>query len=209
MSISIWARSVRFWLGLGTGWVLGGVTYAADEPTKECPQCHGAGLGACRAGCDQGFRVCPGKCLKLSVGRWEHLTVAGHAPSELWQKFPKKGGGYTAWNNSHVGEVVEIRDGQPVLAGKCPVCRGAAKVECSVCSGSGRVKCLLCAGTGQVALAVQPVVLPGEFLLKDGRVLRGKITLQRGEMLQIRTEDGKTVTIKRGDLADPKAARFR
>jgi hypothetical protein len=204
MEISRWLR----WIGVGV--LLGCATtiWAADEPMKECPQCHGAGSSACRAGCDHGSRLCPGKCLKPSVGKWEHMQVEGHPPTDLWQKFEGARSG-RAWNQTHYGDVIEIRDGAPVLVGKCPVCGGTTKVKCSVCDGTGQVKCLLCAGSGQVAESVQPAVLPGEFVLKDGRTLRGKITLQRGEMLQIRTEDGKTVTIKRADLADPKAARFR
>jgi hypothetical protein len=195
-------------IGAGAAWGLAVTAGAADEPMKECPQCRGTASSPCRAGCDHGQRICPGKCLKASVGKWEHLKVEGHHPSELWQSF-KTAKGSRAWNQSHLGEVVEMRDGDAVLVGKCPVCGGTTKIKCSACTGAGQVKCLLCDGSGQVAQSVQPVALPGEFPLKDGRVLRGKITLQRGEMLQIRTEDGKTVTIKRSDLADPKAARFR
>jgi hypothetical protein len=71
------------------------------------------------------------------------------------------------------------------------------------------VKCLLCAGTGQVGQSVQRTVSADEIALKDGRVLRGKTTLQRGETLQVRLEEGKTVTLSRGELLDPKAVRFR
>jgi hypothetical protein len=204
MKIFQWMR----WLGFGAVVGLAGMAGAADEPLKECPQCRGTGSGVCRAGCEHGLRVCPGKCLKASVGKWEHLKVEGHGPNELWQKFTTAKG-YRAWNQSHLGEVVEMRNGDAVLVGKCPVCGGTTKIKCSVCAGEGQVKCLLCNGTGQVAQSVQPAVQPGEFALKDGRVLRGKITMQRGEMLQIRTEEGKTVTINRSELADPKAARFR
>jgi hypothetical protein len=207
MRISIGVLGV--WFGLGLWLAFAGRAWAVDEPTKECPQCQGTGQRACQAACDKGLRNCPGKCLKLSVGRWEHLKVEGHAPTELWQKFPKKKGGYSAWNQNHVGEVVEIRDGEPVLAGKCPVCGGAAKIKCSACEGTGQAKCLLCAGTGQVAVSVQPVTLPGEYLLKDGRLLKGKITMQRGEVLMIRTEDGKIHTVQRSELVDPKAGRLR
>lgn len=197
-------RWIGFWMVL----LFAAWGRAADEPMKECPQCRGAGTGVCRSGCDHGARRCPGKCLKASVGKWEHLKVEGHDPSELWQKFPTATG-YRAWNQSHLGEVVEVRNGDAFLMGKCPVCGGTTKVKCTICDGTGAVKCPLCAGSGQVAQSVQPPVVPGEFALKDGRVLRGRITLQRGEMLQIRTEDGKTVTIRRDELADPKAGHFR
>lgn len=197
-------RRVVFGIVLGLAASTGG----ADEPMKECPQCHGAGSGSCQARCDHGQRICPGKCLKASVGKWEHMQVEGHAPSELWQKF-KTAKGYRAWNQNHLGEVVEVRDGDAFLMGKCPVCGGTTKVKCGACDGTGLTKCRLCNGSGQVAQSVQPAVPPGEFPLKDGRVLRGKITMQRGEMLQIRTEEGKTVMINRNELVDPKAARFR
>jgi hypothetical protein len=134
--------------------------------------------------------------------------VEGHDPGELWQKFTTAKG-YRAWNQNHLGEVVEMRDGDAFLVGKCQVCGGTTKIKCSVCEGAGQVKCQLCSGTGRVAQSVQPAVQPGEFPLKDGRVLRGKITMQRREMLQIRTEDGKTVTINRNELVDPQSARFR
>jgi len=199
---------MRLGFGLALGGLSAGQLFSAAEPTKECPQCRGSGLQACATKCKEGMRDCPGKCLKLSVGKWEHLTVAGHAPTELWQKFPMKGG-YQAWNHTHVGEVVEIRDGVPTLAGKCPVCKGAAKVPCTECDGSGQAKCALCDGAGQVALSVERPVVPGEFPLKDGRVLKGKVMMQRGEILQIKTDDGKTHTIKRSDLVDPKAGQFR
>lgn len=196
------------WVLLGILLSFAGSAVAADEPMKECPQCHGTGAGACPSGCDKGQRLCPGKCLKASVGRWERMNVPGHAPTELWQRFTTAKG-YRAWNQSHLGEVVEMRDGDAVLVGKCPVCAGTTRVKCATCDGTGQANCALCKGAGQVLQSVQPVVMPGEFPLKDGRVLRGKISMQRGEMLQIRTEDGKTVTINRNELVDPNAARFR
>src|SRR4051794_6625242 len=94
-----------------------GAAGAEEEPMKECPQCHGAGSTACRSGCDHGMRVCPGKCLKPSVGKWEHLKVEGHDPSELWQTF-KTARGTRSWNQHHLGEVIEMHDGDAFNVGK-------------------------------------------------------------------------------------------
>jgi hypothetical protein len=56
------------------------------EPTKTCFRCNGSGKMKC-PDCKSGYRDCPGPCLKLSRGTWEHLDVAGHDKSELWQRF--------------------------------------------------------------------------------------------------------------------------
>jgi len=77
---------------------------------KTCFACNGDGAAPCRAaGCVSGQMDCPNPCLKLSRGAWIHMEVAGHDPSELWQKFPNQsgGGGYRAWTQGHVGEVIQ------------------------------------------------------------------------------------------------------
>ena len=94
---------------------------------KVCFECRGQGTVACLVpGCTNGEVDCPGPCLKLSKGAWIHMTVAGHDPSELWQKFPNMNGqgGYQAWNQTHVGEVIVYKNGVAVNIGKCKVCGG-------------------------------------------------------------------------------------
>ena len=121
-----------------------------ENGRRICVACGGAGTVPCRAGgCSGGKLDCPGPCLKLSRGEWVHLNVTGHDPNELWQKFPIANGKYVAWNQGHVGEVIEIQNGQPVNIGRCKICRGTGKVDCSVCKGSGRITCSRCGGTGR------------------------------------------------------------
>src|SRR2546427_614550 len=72
---------------------------ASTNATRACFQCGGAGQVKCNApGCKEGMVECPGPCLKLSKGTWEHLEVAGHDPAELWQKFNQSDGSWQAWN---------------------------------------------------------------------------------------------------------------
>jgi len=82
-----------------------------------CTLCGGAGTVRCNEpGCINGKKTCPGKCLKLSEGKWEKLYVAGHSPDELWQKFEYHVGresGYQAWTKGHCGEVIVYENGSP------------------------------------------------------------------------------------------------
>ena len=75
---------------------------------------------ACKAGCVAGQAECPGPCLRLSRGKWEHMEVAGHPPTDLWQKFPDGPGQWTAWTQAHVGEVIVVQNGKAANIGKCP-----------------------------------------------------------------------------------------
>src|SRR5947209_4063809 len=73
-----------------------------DAGQKVCFGCDGKGVAPCRAaGCAAGQMECPGSCLRLSRGRWEHMEVAGHGPTEVWQKFPNGPGQWTFWNQHH------------------------------------------------------------------------------------------------------------
>ena len=122
---------------------------AATEPTKTCFQCGGAGQTGCPdPKCKKGQVICPGKCMKLSVGLWEHMNVPGHPPTELWQKFRygANGGGSVAWTQGHVGDVIEMKNGMPVNIGKCPVCGGKTVIKCPTGKGTATVACNLCAG---------------------------------------------------------------
>lgn len=112
-----------------------------------CAACKGAGGSPCTApGCEQGYLVCPGKCLKLSEGDW-----VKHGDGLRWRRFVFDGGRrYGEWSERHLGEVIEMRDGVPVNAGKCPTCRGKTKVPCGACGGKGLIPCEVCKGARQV-----------------------------------------------------------
>ena len=102
-----------------------GTGQEAQAPTEKCSRCEGNGFLKC-AQCKDGQVDCSGKCLKLSNGKWEHMDVPGHDPSELWQKFAGSRG-TEAWTSAHVGEIIELRKGMPENMGKCPMCEGNDK----------------------------------------------------------------------------------
>lgn len=180
---------------------------------KVCFECKGQGTVACRApGCTNGQVDCPEPCLKLSKGAWIHMTVAGHDPSELWQKFPNKNGqgGYQAWNQNHVGEVIVYTNGVAVNIGECKVCGGTTKVTCPVCKGTGKQVCEICEGKKFIPVAWTPTnnpwlnSQPDLIRLKDGRVLLGRVAVAIGEERTIITRDKKTLHVKAPDIL-PKA----
>ena len=95
---------------------------------KACFACKGEGTVACLVpGCKDGMVDCPGSCLKLSRGAWKHMDVAGHPPTDWWITFPTASGGTMSWNQNHVGDVIEMQNGNPVDIGKCKVCGGSAE----------------------------------------------------------------------------------
>jgi hypothetical protein len=186
-------------------------TPAADsgppEGQKTCFQCNGQGTTACAArGCVNGKADCPGSCMRLNRGSWIHMTVAGHDPSELWQKFPYGRGGYQAFNQNHVGEVVVYENGMPVNKGKCPTCGGTTKVNCSACQGTGKQTCSVCQGSKYVPLAWKPNDYPwlnsqpDLIRLKDGRFYLGKIVKSDGDDRLIKTRDSKFVHVSARDI---------
>src|SRR4051812_35183602 len=113
---------------------------------KSCFACKGDGAVPCHAGCVSGKMDCPNPCLKLSRGAWIHMEVAGHDPNELWQKFPNQSGlgGYQAWTQGHLGEVIQYQNGVAANVGKCTVCGGTTKVTCKTCAGTGKQTCEVC-----------------------------------------------------------------
>src|SRR5216683_2097368 len=85
-------------------------TNSTTTTTTACFQCGGTGQVKCTGpDCKDGMLECPGPCLKLSKGTWEHLVVAGHDPEELWQKFNQSDGSWQAWNQGHLGEVIKMQ----------------------------------------------------------------------------------------------------
>lgn len=152
---------------------------------------------------------CPGSCLKLSREIWQHMTVAGHPPTDLWQEFYSSNGRpYGAWNQSHVGDVIEMQNGTPVNIGKCKICGGTGHVLCTKCQGTGIIVCDICDGKKVVPVSwtafKNPKLKnpPSEFKLKDGRIIVGKITMSSQSSLWIRIETGETIKVEKADLQD-------
>ena len=174
---------------------------------KVCFGCSGLATVPCRArGCVAGKVECPGPCLRLNRGTWIHMNVAGHDPSELWQKFPQAGGGYQAWNHHHVGDVVVIQKGMPVNTGPCKLCGGTTRVDCTTCKGQGKQTCEICGGKKFIPVAWtssdNPWLnsQPDLIRLKDGRMLLGKVAVSSGDDRGIKTRDGKIIHVNVSDI---------
>lgn len=184
------------------------------QDEKACFACAAQGTVPCRvAGCRDGKVECPGPCLKLTRGAWVHMTVAGHDPSELWQKFPNaKGKGYQAWNQHHLGEVIVMQNGGAVNIGPCRICGGTTRVPCAACKGQGRQTCEICQGKKFVPLAWTATDnpwlnrQPDLIRLKDGRVLLGKIVLSSDDDRAIKTRDGKITHVNVSEILPPAEA---
>jgi len=177
---------------------------ANAEKTKPCFNCGGTGKTSCPNGKD-GEMDCPGPCLKLSVGEWVHMDVAGHPPTDLWRKFSKGSGGWSAWNQNHVGDIIEYQNGDPVDVGKCKICGGTGKVKCTLCNGTGEITCPICEGKKVVpefwTAFDNPKMKnrPGHFKLKDGRIIAGKKIITIGNDVNIQTTTG-NVQVKQSDI---------
>ena len=188
----------------------------AKTGQKVCFACNGSGKEKCNlATCEKGQVNCPAPCLKLNVGKWEHMDVAGHKPDELWQKFHYTSGGkssYKAWNQNHVGEIIEEKPGrEPANKGKCPTCQGTTRVKCDKCNGTGILSCGICKGLKSVpstwTATDNPVVDsdPNYIKLKDGRAIRGKIVIQMGNTVVIKPDSGKNIETTKDQIV-PKTA---
>jgi hypothetical protein len=176
-----------------------------EEKTQPCFQCNGSGKSRCGVpSCKGGKANCPSPCLKPDDGTWVRMNVAGHPPTDLWKKFPKRGG-YTSWNQNHAGEVVQMQNGEPVNIGKCTVCGGTTKVQCSACKGAGQVTCPICDGkkvAPQSWSAFDNPKMknrPSRFTLKNGRAIVGRKTAVLGSSVSIKTEK-ETITVEAGDI---------
>src|SRR5882724_4138475 len=184
-----------------------------DKDHQRCFACEGKGIVACKAGCVAGQAECPGSCLRLSRGKWEHLEVAGHPPTDLWQKFPDGPDGWTAWTQGHVGEVIVVQNGKAANLGKCKQCGGATKIQCSVCGGKGQQVCEYCQGTKLLPIDWKPndnPVLnrqPDLIRLKDGRALLGRVAMRSGTKYTIKTREGKLVNVDASEIVPKLAGR--
>ncbi len=177
---------------------------------KVCFQCNGTGQTTCFSpGCKDGWVDCPGPCLKLSKGTWEHMHVDGHPDTDVWQRFHQADGTSQWWNQGHVGEVIEMRAGMAVDIGKCPVCGGRGRVSCKACNGTGKSMCPICEGKKVVPdswTAFNNPKLknpPAMIQLKDGRTIFGKIESRLGATVYVRTESGKQEEFQARDIVSP------
>ena len=147
----VWARIQKLSNGLTQD--AAAKKWKADNQDKLCPDCNGDKKIVCKKCtgtctfklCDKGQVPCPGKCLKLSEGKW----VKGKE-DHLWRRFDYKGG-YMEWSDRHLGEVIEFNAaGVPENKGPCPLCNGTQKAACKVCEGKGVTQCTLCKGAKEI-----------------------------------------------------------
>lgn len=186
-------------------------TAASPEKTKPCFQCKGTGKSKCTVpSCKNGQSDCPGPCLKLSKGSWVHMHVEGHPPEDLWQKFPSADGHYQAWNQNHVGDVIQMQNGVAVNIGKCRICGGSGHVKCTVCKGAGEITCPICDGKKVVPQSWtafdNPKLKdrPTRFKLKDGTVIVGRRRVSAGDIVTIRTETGDVNIVAKDIISEEK-----
>ncbi len=181
-----------------------------DVKMKPCFQCKGLGKAVCTTCRGTGMMACPGNCLQLTKGVWEHRTVENHPATDLWIKFYYKDNTWLAFNQNHVGDVVVMKDGQWTDIGKCPTCSGAGKVKCTVCKASGQMVCSLCEGKKMIPEAwtafdnPKMKSRPHRFTLKNGKVLVGRKGMVMGGTTTIKTEMG-SVDVDNKDIVSDEA----
>ena len=183
---------------------------------KVCFQCGGSDKTVCLTpGCKDGWVDCPGPCLKLSRGTWEHMHVDGHPDTDVWQRFHQVDGTSMSWNQNHVGDVIEMRAGMAVNIGKCTDCAGKGKVKCSVCGGTGRLVCPICEGKGFVPETWTAFSNPKQknppalIQLKDGRKIYARIETRIGSRVYVRTEAGKQEELLADDIVSTESGQKR
>ena len=202
---------------------------ATGKPLIACPTCKGSGRVKCAVrGCVNGKVECNGPCLRLTKGTWIKDAKLGHGPDELWMPIREKGG-MRYFAKGHVGEVVEMRDGQAVLVGPCKMCNKTTLMPCKVCKGTAFVTCQVCEGRKEVpdmkAVPAKPAATPvlGRTVaadpkspalppphpatepvrLKDGTTMPGKIVSRDTDFVIIRNPDGTTRQVAIKNLALP------
>ncbi|HYO08481.1 MAG TPA: hypothetical protein VER17_05875 [Tepidisphaeraceae bacterium] len=108
-----------------------------------CDRCGGAGVTAYCTRCEEGTIDCPRTCLKLTQGRWYMKE------GKRWRDFRGRGGTMSI-SEHHVGELIEMENGNPVPRGACPTCAGTTRVACATCDGAGLIACDKCHFAGTV-----------------------------------------------------------
>lgn len=104
--------------------VLGYVSFKTFVPERVVTVDAGESV----ASCPSGTIPCPNDCLKREADGWTHLNVKGHPDSDIWMQFVHADGKWEAYNQGHIGHVIEMRNGKYVDIGECPVCRGTTRV---------------------------------------------------------------------------------
>jgi hypothetical protein len=148
-----WREGSRIinWLSMAfviaiVAWIIHQAWFPTFDP---CPACEGTGALSCGApGCVHGKVTCTGPCLKKESPEWQYMAVAGHGPQEKWIRFNNPDGTWEAWNQSHIGEAIEFRDGRWVNTGPCKVCMGTTRMPCNNCGGTRA--CEVCGGSGNI-----------------------------------------------------------
>jgi hypothetical protein len=80
------------------------------------------------ANCPNGTVECPNNCLKREAEGWRPMDVPGHPPTDIWMQFMDVSGRRVAFNQNHIGHVIQPVNGQYTDTGVCPVCRGRTRV---------------------------------------------------------------------------------
>jgi hypothetical protein len=80
------------------------------------------------ASCPNGTVACPNHCLKREDEGWTSMHVDGHPDTDVWMKFVNADGKSVAYNQRHVGHVIELVNGVYTDTGVCPMCRGTTRV---------------------------------------------------------------------------------
>lgn len=79
--------------------------------------------------CANGTVECPNTyCLKREKEGWRPMRVAGHPDTDIWMTFVDAQGRKSAYNQHHIGHVIEPVNGTYTDTGVCPVCKGTTRV---------------------------------------------------------------------------------
>lgn len=158
---------------------------------------------------------CPGPCIKLTKGSWVHREVAGHPATDIWQGFPSADHHHILyWNQYHVGDVIQMQNGEPVDIGKCTVCGGTGHVQCKTCKGTREAVCNICEGKKMIPASWSafdnPTLKnrPSIYHLKDGRAVVGKSMAVTGSSTWINTENGK-MELKTSDIVSVESQKSK